>query len=70
MLKSEVYDALVPWTKWKEDQAWSEMVVPYVEAGYPGPLPFRLVPEIISVEQTEDPQSYAAMLRRTHETAC
>ena len=70
ILKSGVYSALVPWTKWKEEQAWNEMVVPYVEAGYPGPLPFRLVSEIISVEQTEDPRSYAAMLRRIHEAAC
>jgi len=70
ILKLEVCGALVPWTRWKEEKAWSEMVVPYAESGYPGPLPFQLVSEIISVEQTEDPQSYAAMLRRSHETAC
>ena len=69
ILNPEVCGVLVPWTKWKEEEAWSEMVVPYVEAGYPGPLPFRLVSEIISVQQTEDPHSYAAMLRRIHEPA-
>lgn len=70
ILKSDVYGTLVPWIKWKEVEVWSEMVVPYVEVGYPGPLPFRLVSEIISVEQTEDPKSYAAMLRTIHETGC
>jgi hypothetical protein len=68
-LKPEVSHALVPWTKWKEEEAWSEMVVPYVEVGYPGPLPFRLVSEVISVERTEDPHSHAAMLRRIREPA-
>ena len=69
ILNPEVCGALIPWTAWKEKEAWSEMVVPHVEAGYPGPLPFRLVSEIISVEITEDPQSFAAMLRKVHEPA-
>jgi hypothetical protein len=55
ILKPEAYGALMPWTRWKEEKAWSEMVVPYVEAVYPGPLPLCLVSEIISVEITEDP---------------
>ena len=32
-VKPEAYDALVPWTKWKEEDALDEMVVPYVEVG-------------------------------------
>jgi len=68
ILQLEAHDSLIPWTKWKEENALSEMVVPYVEAGYPGPLPLRLVAEIITVEITEDPQSLVAILRKAHET--
>ena len=69
ILQPTVYDALIPWTMCKEENALSEMVVPYVEAGYPGPLPLRLVAEIMSVEITEDPKSLAAVLRKVHEPA-
>jgi hypothetical protein len=64
MLHPEAYGSLIPWTKWKEEEAWREMVVPYVEAGFPGPLPLRLVTEIYAVKITEDPTSYGALLRR------
>lgn len=57
------YDELVPWTRWKDENASSEMVVPHVEVGYPGPLPLRLVDEVISIELKEDPHSLAARLR-------
>jgi hypothetical protein len=67
ILHPKVCSVLIPWTKWKEEEAWSEIIVPYIEAGYPGPLPLRLVAEIISIQRTEDPQSYAAMLRKAHE---
>jgi hypothetical protein len=67
ILDPEVCSVLIPWTKWKEEKAWSEMIVPYIEAGYPGPLPFRLVEDIISLERKEDPHSYAAMLRKAFE---
>jgi hypothetical protein len=68
VLRPEAFDTLIPWTKWKDENALSEMVVPHVEAGYPGPLPLRLIEEIISIEITEDPQSFAAQLRKVHET--
>jgi hypothetical protein len=67
ILQASAYDSLIPWTRCKEENALSEMVVPYVEAGYPGSLALRLVAEIMSVEITEDPQSLAAMLRKVHE---
>lgn len=57
ILKPEVYDNLIPWTLWKEENALREMVVPHVEAGYPGQISIDLVEEIISVEITEDPES-------------
>jgi hypothetical protein len=63
-LSQKIYDDLVPWTKWKEENALREMIVPHVEAGYPGYIPLELVTEIIAVEITEDPTSLAACLRR------
>ena len=68
ILRPAAYETLIPWTKWKDENVLSEMVVPHVEAGYPGPLPLRLVEEIISIEITEDTQSFAAQLRKIHET--
>lgn len=68
ILQPNVYDVLIPWTLWKEENALREMVVPHVETGYPGPIPLNLVEEIISVEITEDPKSLAAQLRKIHET--
>lgn len=69
ILQPAAYDALIPWTRWKDEKALREMVVPYVEAGYPGPLPLCLVAEIMSLEITEDPKSLAAHLRKNRATA-
>ncbi len=41
---------LTPWSKWKEDKAFSEMVIPYVEAGYPGEIDVGLISEALLVE--------------------
>lgn len=43
------YDRLIPWTKWKDERAWSDKIVPYVEAGYPGPIPMTSIEEILRV---------------------
>jgi hypothetical protein len=32
------YVNIIPWTKWKNEKVFGEVVVPYVEVGYPGPL--------------------------------
>jgi len=64
VLKPSVYDDLIPWSKWKEEKAFSEQIVPHVEAGYPGAILLSHVDEIISVEITEDPKSHAAQLRK------
>src|SRR6266404_5846055 len=39
MLSSSTYPRLLPWSLWKQEKAWKEMVVPYIEAGHPGPIP-------------------------------
>ena len=63
ILQPITYDALIPWTRWKDEHATREMVVPYVEVGYPGLLSLSLVAEIMSLEITEVPDSFVARLR-------
>ena len=43
-------DKLVSWIRLREEGAWGEMVVPYVEAGYPGDLDFNLIDEVLRVD--------------------
>jgi len=64
LISPAAFDDLVPWERWKEEEAWSEMVVPYVEAGYPGLLPLSLVDEIIEVEVQAAPDSVQAAFRQ------
>lgn len=64
-LNPSLHAELVPWTEWKREEAWREMVVPHVEAGYPGPIPLDRIDRAIFVTIEEDPQCYAALVRRS-----
>lgn len=55
---------LVSWQQWKQEEAWSEQVVPHVETGHSGPIPLNLIDEIICVEKDDDPNSFASKLQR------
>ena len=44
------FSNLIPWHKWKEEEAWSERVVPHVEAGYPGAVCLSHITEQLVVE--------------------
>jgi hypothetical protein len=55
---------LVSWQQWKQEEAWSEQMVPHVEAGHPGPIPLNLINEIICVEKDDDPNSFASKLQQ------
>jgi len=63
-LKPEAYADLIPWTRSREEEAWREQIVPYVEAGYPGSISIDLIDEIICLELEEVPDSHAAILRK------
>ena len=63
LLKPDVHAALIPWTQWKEESALDDMVVPYVEAGYPGSLSIDLIDEVICLKIEEDPNSLATKLQ-------
>jgi hypothetical protein len=65
----DIYDALVPWTLWKDEEAWGDQVVPYVEAGYRGSISIDLIDEIICLTLEEDPNSIAARIRKARTVA-
>lgn len=62
-IDSALHDRLIPWTKWNDERAWSEVVVPYVEAGFLGPLPLTHIERVVLVTVLEDPNSLAAIVR-------
>jgi hypothetical protein len=63
-LSKIAHGQLIPWTKWDEEKALSEKIVPFVEAGYPGPVPITLIEEALRVTITFPTDSIAAVLRR------
>jgi len=69
LLKPDVYANLIPWTQSKEDGSLSEMVVPGVEAGHPGPIPLSAADEVLCLKLEEDPNSLAARLRKARNVA-
>jgi len=50
-LSKNEFPRLVSWEKWKEEEKWSQRVVPHVEVGYPGPIPLRCFTEHLIVVQ-------------------
>jgi hypothetical protein len=67
--KASIYEKLIPWTKWKEDNALREMVVPHGEAGHPGPIALSEVERVVHLKVIEDPTSLASRLRHARKRA-
>jgi hypothetical protein len=63
LLKPEACDGLISWVESKKNGVPSEMIVPYVEAGYPGAISIELVDEVVCLKLEEDPNCLAARLR-------
>ncbi|HEC26682.1 MAG TPA: hypothetical protein ENI67_04650 [Gammaproteobacteria bacterium] len=63
IFKPDIYPKLLLWDNWKTEDG-RQMVVPYLEAGHPGPIPLVLVEKAILVTVTEDPNSLAVIMRR------
>uniref|UniRef100_C6E2C2 Uncharacterized protein n=1 Tax=Geobacter sp. (strain M21) TaxID=443144 RepID=C6E2C2_GEOSM len=63
ILESEVDNLLLSWEGWKSEDL-SQMVVPYVEAGYPGPLPLKMVKQVLIVTKDKTSDSYVDMLEQ------
>jgi hypothetical protein len=54
-LADECSARLLPWSRWKDDQAWSEMVVPYIEAGHPGDIALTFITDALIVRIDNPP---------------
>ena len=68
-LSEAAYGQLVPWTRWKEEAAYSDMVVPHVEAGHPGGIALDLIAEMLSVTVEESSDPHLLALRRMRQAA-
>ena len=64
VLSETTYSNLIPWEGWKQEDL-SQMVVPYVEAGYPGAIELSLIDEVIFVTMDENESSGLANLLRS-----
>jgi hypothetical protein len=62
-VSESVYPILKPWTLWKEEKAYREMVLPYLEVGHPGPIVLGNIDEVIVVSVIEAPDSLLAAFR-------
>ena len=61
------HDCLISWKQWQKEQAWEQMLVPYVEAGYPAPLPLSAIEEIIEVRTRYYPSRLERLLEASWE---
>ena len=69
ILHPSIHESLIPWTLWKDEQAWSQRVVPHAEAGCPEPVSCELVVKVVFFRREVDPDCLAAKLRRGCATA-
>ena len=68
-LEPAIHGRLELWTKWQEEGPLSDIVVPYVEAGYPGALSLAHIDRVVLVDIQEDPNCLAAIVRDAREKA-
>lgn len=45
-----LYPTLIPWTKARDEDAWKEMFIPYVEIFHQGDIPVSSISRVISVK--------------------
>lgn len=58
ILSHEVYADLLPWTEWKKAKPTESMVVPFIEAGYPGKITLTAVERTLIVEVKRKPNPF------------
>ena len=69
LLSPSCYVQLIPWSKWKSEQAWAEMVVPYIEAGFPGCIGVGFIEEVFLADIENPPGKLEQILRAVESTA-
>ncbi|MDH4186807.1 MAG: hypothetical protein OEV08_07410 [Nitrospira sp.] len=50
IISEALYPALIPWTKARDEDAWKEMFIPYVEAFHQGDIPISSISRVVSVK--------------------
>lgn len=66
LLAQHAHGTVITYESAKRDGALKEMIVPHVEAGYPGDMPLEAIEELIEVEVEAVPGSPLRMLREAH----
>lgn len=64
-LHPDIYPKLLSWELCQDEVMLRERVVPFVEAGHRGPIPISLIESVIYFRRTENPNSFAAIVRRS-----
>lgn len=64
LLNPRIHEHLVPWTEWRKEEAWSDRVVPDLEAGYPREIRLSDVDEILELEIENPPDPLTLALLR------
>jgi hypothetical protein len=54
-LRSACFDHLLTWRIWHEEKAYTDMVVPHIEAGYPGEIGLNLIESALYVDVENRP---------------
>ncbi len=62
-LTSRAYDRLESWRLWKPTEAYGQMVVPYVEAGHPGPISLPDIDELLQIWIHHEPGPHELAFR-------
>jgi hypothetical protein len=60
-----IYPKLLSWKLCRDEVMCRERVVPYVEAGHPGPISISFIENVIYFRRTENENSFAAIIRRS-----
>lgn len=55
-LKSDCLDKLISWQQWHKENAEKEMLVPYIEAGYPEGIELNLIKSVLFIEIKDRPK--------------
>jgi hypothetical protein len=50
LLSSIFHQRLIPWTEWRASRDFGQMIIPYVEAGFPDSIPLAAVARVVHLE--------------------
>ncbi len=66
IFEKSLHARFVSWEGWKKEAAYSEMIVPYVEAGHRGGINIDEINKVIHLCRTVDHESLSARLRNAY----